>query len=176
MGELADLAAKYPFKRFASQLMLALYRSGRQAEALEVYRQTHAALDQALGIEPSTDLQKLRVAILRQEPGLEAPSAASGVTGITVSGISMSPSAVPMALRSPSLAVTQDPLEPAPRPLRPHRVMTRAFGLVAVLALVVGAATVAMMAASGRWSEPGLASDLTTAAVAAADWDAVLDR
>ncbi len=51
--------------------MLALYRSGRQAEALEVYRLTRQALVEGFGIEPSGPLQALERAILRQEPVLD---------------------------------------------------------------------------------------------------------
>ena len=53
------------------QLMLAFYRSGRQADALEVYRQTREILDEELGLAPSLPLQRLQEAILRQEPALE---------------------------------------------------------------------------------------------------------
>ena len=50
-----------------AQLMLALYRSGRQAEALEVYRTTREVLVEELGIEPGPALQALEQAILRQD-------------------------------------------------------------------------------------------------------------
>jgi hypothetical protein len=55
--------------------MLALYRSGRQAEALEVMRETRRALDEELGLEPSSTLRELERAILQQDPDLIAPSA-----------------------------------------------------------------------------------------------------
>ena len=54
------------------QLMLALYRSERQADALEEYRRARATLSGELGIEPSEELQELHRAILRHEPALEA--------------------------------------------------------------------------------------------------------
>jgi hypothetical protein len=53
------------------QLMLALYRSGRQAEALDVYRRTRAALVEEFGIEPSRTLAELERRILMQDPSLE---------------------------------------------------------------------------------------------------------
>src|SRR5438045_9801743 len=56
--------------------MLALYRAGRQAEALQTYAEGRRLLVDQLGIEPSRDLQQLHGAILRQESGLEAPGAA----------------------------------------------------------------------------------------------------
>ena len=55
---------------FAAQLMLALYRCGRQAEGLEVYRQTRKRLNDELGLEPGVELQQLERAILVQDPAL----------------------------------------------------------------------------------------------------------
>jgi YVTN family beta-propeller protein len=72
--ELERLAAEHPLReRFRGQLMLALYRSGRQADALEAYRATRASLVDGLGIEPSTELRELEQAILRQDSAIAAP-------------------------------------------------------------------------------------------------------
>jgi len=69
VAELEALVRSEPLReRLRGQLMLALYRSGRQADALEVYRQGRRALVDALGLEPSPLLQRLQTAILRQEP------------------------------------------------------------------------------------------------------------
>ncbi len=69
--ELEALVVEYPFReRFREQLMLALYRSGRQAEGLEVYRQTRQLLMDELGLEPGVELQQLERAILVQDPAL----------------------------------------------------------------------------------------------------------
>ena len=74
IGELEALVEQHPVReRLRSQLMLALYRSGRQAEALDVYQSARRVLVEQLGIEPSRDLQALHGAILRQEAGLRAP-------------------------------------------------------------------------------------------------------
>jgi DNA-binding SARP family transcriptional activator len=71
--ELETLVARDPLQeRLRGQLILALYRSGRQADALEQYRQTRETLVDQLGIEPSEALQELHRAILRHEPELEA--------------------------------------------------------------------------------------------------------
>ena len=72
LGELEALIAENPLRdRPRAQLMLALYRSGRQAEALEVYREARRVLVGELGIEPSAELQRLEQAILRQDAELE---------------------------------------------------------------------------------------------------------
>ena len=81
--ELEALVAQHPLReRLRAQLMLALYRSGRQADALEEYRRTRETLVDELGIEPGEELQELQRAMLRHDPELEArrarlPTAAS---------------------------------------------------------------------------------------------------
>jgi DNA-binding SARP family transcriptional activator len=71
--ELGALVSEHPLReRLRGQLMLALYRSGRQADALEEFRQTRETLVEELGIEPSEELQELHRAILRHDPELEA--------------------------------------------------------------------------------------------------------
>jgi DNA-binding SARP family transcriptional activator len=78
VGELEPLVAEHPFReRLCAQLMLALYRCGRQAEALEVYRRTRRRLVEELGIEPGPALQELEQAILRHEPALAPPVCAT---------------------------------------------------------------------------------------------------
>jgi DNA-binding SARP family transcriptional activator len=75
VAELRSLVASHPLReRFCALLMLALYRSGRQAEALDVYRTARARLVDDLGIEPSEHLRSLESAILRQAPELDPPS------------------------------------------------------------------------------------------------------
>ncbi len=74
VGELQVLVGQSPYReRFVAQLMLALYRAGRQAEALEVYERTRAALDDDLGLQPSSELQQLSGQVVRQEPQLGRP-------------------------------------------------------------------------------------------------------
>jgi YVTN family beta-propeller protein len=74
IGELEVLVAAHPLReRLRGQLMLALYRSGRQADALACYRTTRETLVRELGIEPSVPLQRLERAILTQDASLEAP-------------------------------------------------------------------------------------------------------
>jgi len=77
IGELETLVARYPLQeRLRGQLMLALYRSGRQAEALQVYKETRRVLVDELGIEPSEKLQQLERSILVHDPSLESPPVA----------------------------------------------------------------------------------------------------
>jgi DNA-binding SARP family transcriptional activator len=72
VGELEGLVAEHPLREhFRRDLMKALYRSGRQAEALDAYHDARRALVDGLGIEPSTDLRTLEQAILRQDPALD---------------------------------------------------------------------------------------------------------
>jgi hypothetical protein len=72
VGELEALVAEHPLReQLRAQLMLALYRSGRQAEAVEVYHATRRALVDELGIEPSPALRELAGKILRHDPSLE---------------------------------------------------------------------------------------------------------
>ena len=70
LGELASLVSAMPLREsLRAQLMLALYRSGRQAEALAAYREGHVQLGE-LGLEPGSELRSLERAILRQDPVL----------------------------------------------------------------------------------------------------------
>lgn len=95
-GELAALVDEYPLReRLAEFRMLALYRSGRQADALEVGRRTRATLVEELGVEPGHDLQKLESAILNRDPALDLR---------------------PVAPAEPSAATEREPVEPISSP------------------------------------------------------------
>ncbi|MFE2281386.1 BTAD domain-containing putative transcriptional regulator [Streptomyces sp. NPDC059454] len=76
VSELTALTAAHPLReRLRELLMLALYRSGRQAEALAVYADTHRLLADELGVDPRPGLQELQQRILQADPGLAEPSA-----------------------------------------------------------------------------------------------------
>jgi predicted ATPase/DNA-binding SARP family transcriptional activator len=80
VGELEAWLAEQPGReRIAGQLMLALYRCGRQADALEVYRRHRAHLADELGLEPAPALRALQVEILEQAPSLEASTPETNV-------------------------------------------------------------------------------------------------
>ena len=74
VGELERLVREHPLReRLHGQLMLCLYRAGRQAEALEAFRTARAVLVEELGIEPGRSLRQLHEAILAQDPRLDLP-------------------------------------------------------------------------------------------------------
>jgi DNA-binding SARP family transcriptional activator len=84
IGELEALVTEHPLReRLRRDLMTALYRSGRQADALRAYRDARRTLVEGLGIDPSPALQELERAILRHDPALEvARSGAAGVSEV----------------------------------------------------------------------------------------------
>ena len=78
-AELRQLVSEHPVReRLRGQLMLALYRSGRQTEALEVYREFQSVLREELGLDTSPLLRELEAAILRHDPVLSPTSTATG--------------------------------------------------------------------------------------------------
>jgi peptide/nickel transport system substrate-binding protein len=77
VAELEGLVRKYPLReRLWAQLLLALYRSGRQADALLAYQRARSVLVEELGIDPGAELRRLHTAILAQDPELELPAPA----------------------------------------------------------------------------------------------------
>jgi DNA-binding SARP family transcriptional activator len=81
IGELEQLIAEHPLReRFRAQLMLALYRAGRQAEALEFYRRTREELVDELGIEPGPAIRELERAILDHDSALEPEAGVHGAS------------------------------------------------------------------------------------------------
>ena len=94
---LEELVDAYPYdERARAQLMLALYRAGRQADALEAFREARQTLADELGLDPSPALRELERAILLQEPSLvspdgDAPAAAERRKTVTVLAVELSP-------------------------------------------------------------------------------------
>jgi len=108
VGELRRLVSEHPLReRLRGQLMLALYRDGRQTEALEIYREFRNVLRDELGLDPSPRLRELETAILRHDSlvspistGTEAPLARRPVTVVCIllraaseSGLALDPEA-----------------------------------------------------------------------------------
>ena len=74
IARLEELIAEEPLReRLHAQRMLALYRAGRQSEALEAYREARETLIEQIGVEPGPELQRLQAAVLAQDPSLDAP-------------------------------------------------------------------------------------------------------
>jgi WD40 repeat protein/DNA-binding SARP family transcriptional activator len=90
--ELEALTREHPLQeRLRGQLMLALYRSGRQSDALDAYRDTRQLLGEELGLEPSLALRELELAILRQDPTLDRREPPEAVTSAVDSGVVVCP-------------------------------------------------------------------------------------
>jgi DNA-binding SARP family transcriptional activator len=88
VAALRELTASEPLReRFWEQLMLAHYRSGNQAAALEAYIQAHTVLAEECGIEPGPELQKLHRRMLAADPALNVDVAQDNVTAVNHSGI-----------------------------------------------------------------------------------------
>ena len=93
--ELERLVVEHPLReRLRGQLMLALYRAGRQADALEVYRRGRRALAEELGLEPDEALQRLEKAILVHDPSLNATTSVDEKRGRAASEARVLPDAV----------------------------------------------------------------------------------
>jgi YVTN family beta-propeller protein len=129
VAELDGLVTEQPFReRLRGQLMLALYRSGRQADALETYRTGRRRLVDELGLEPGPRLQELERAILTQDPALDLPEAHSPPSAVPRRRPKRS-IVVAAAAALAALAVTAgvvlfrgDAAAPAGVPVRPHAV------------------------------------------------------
>jgi DNA-binding SARP family transcriptional activator/streptogramin lyase len=80
VGELRELVVQHPLREgLHAQLMLALYRAGRQVEALEVYTAARTKLGEELGLDPGPELQRLQLAILQQNDSLAIPARSTPV-------------------------------------------------------------------------------------------------
>ncbi len=91
VGELESLVVRFPYReRLWALLMLALYRSGRQGDALMVFDQARRILTEELGVDPGQPLQQLHHRILQHDPSLEL-ARASAAAGRSIGGLSSSP-------------------------------------------------------------------------------------
>ncbi|HMC80223.1 MAG TPA: BTAD domain-containing putative transcriptional regulator, partial [Acidimicrobiia bacterium] len=106
IGELAALVSEHPLReRLWAQRMLALYRVGRQAEALRAYQDLRRFLGEQLGIEPSAALSRLEAGVLRQDPELDWPPAGHPIPPAPP------PTAVPLGSHAQERFVTAPPAE-----------------------------------------------------------------
>ncbi len=129
--EIELLATHHPRReRFVAQLMLSLYRCGRQADALAAYRAARRSLVEELGIEPGPELRRLEAAVLAQDPALERP--AGPVPASSASGADRPRPTPPAAVPARSPGARRNVLAAA------VVVVVVALGVVAVLALAGG--------------------------------------
>jgi ABC-type transport system substrate-binding protein/DNA-binding SARP family transcriptional activator/DNA-binding beta-propeller fold protein YncE len=136
--ELERLVAEHPLReRLRGQLMVALYRCGRQAEALESYRAGRSLLVEELAVEPGPQLRKLQLAVLEQDAALDLPPAVS--PGITA------PADAPQ---------DEAPLQPEPAPAPYPRPRRRTRRIALALGTAVALAAVALVPLSRHGKAP----------------------
>jgi DNA-binding SARP family transcriptional activator/DNA-binding beta-propeller fold protein YncE len=158
MTELEALVAEHPLReRLRGQLMLALYRSGRQADALRAYREARETLVGELGIEPSITLQRLEKAILNQDPSLEAPARiARADSGPEPVEDHRSAAAVAASPSSSGRAGAEAARRIVPTKLRGRRLVLASVALVFALAL---ASVAVLVTRRGSAVLPAIAPD-----------------
>ncbi len=122
IAEVRALVAAHPFReRLRGQLMVALYRAGRRAEALAAYRQGRAVLAEELGLDPGAELRRLERMILTADSSLDlavAPEAAEGAPTSVIGPAQLPPDITDFTGREKQVAQVCDLLagEPAQRP------------------------------------------------------------
>jgi DNA-binding SARP family transcriptional activator len=145
VGELGILVGEHPLReRLRAQQMLALYRAGRQADALEAYAEARRTLVDELGIEPSEALQRLQQAILRHDPALEAPMGTAVINGFAPTKTAQPP---------PTAAAEADERRAAPR-FRPRRWQLALAGVVVLAGSAAAAAVLSSSAGASRHVVP----------------------
>ncbi len=96
VSALEALVQQHPFREHLwAQLIVALYRSGRQADALRAFQRLRQGLGEELGLEPSPELRLLEAAVLRHDPKLAPPATTTGVTTGSDPGVSPAESLEP---------------------------------------------------------------------------------
>src|SRR5215470_20330743 len=143
-GELERLAGEYPVReRLHGQLMLALYRCGRQAEALAAYRRVRDLLAGELGIDPAEPLQRLHASVLAHDPALDW----NGGRPASADGHRADP-ATPAASPPPG----RPGLRPAASGSEPTRGRRRTRRLLAVGSALTVAAAVSIVMVARPWA------------------------
>lgn len=107
VGELEALVHDHPYReRFWGHLMLALYRCGRQADALDAYQRVRRLLAEELGLEPGGELRRLEEAILQHEPSIAAPDQGGSRPAVaSVAGVAVARSPVRYARSSDGVGI-----------------------------------------------------------------------
>jgi DNA-binding SARP family transcriptional activator/ABC-type oligopeptide transport system substrate-binding subunit len=160
VGELESLAARHPFREALwGRLMLALYRSGRQGEALLAFDRARRTLAEELGADPGPSLKKLHRQILQHDPSLEHTASRSGVARATAGapGGPAPADAAHLAPAAPELQrATPPPSPPAALEGRPRfRPKARAIVVAVGLGLVVTALAIFVPRLAGGGDDDG---------------------
>jgi len=145
--DLEQMAADHRLdEQIHAELMLALYRSARQADALAAYQRLRRTLSEELGIDPGQPLRDLEVAILRQDPALDAPAPVSLTARPAVPVPAQLPPAVPAFIGRDTELASLDALLPA-------TVQATAAGpATVVIAALSGTAGVGKTALAVHWA------------------------
>ena len=134
---LRPLVDEHPYReRFVAQLMLALYRAGRPAEALDIYERTRQALARDLGLKPSAELRRLSGEIVRHDPRLAPPLPAADTAPI--------PGRRPDAEHGEGVVAVSSH----------RRFLTRRIAVAAAIVALVAAVTLAVVVGAGLGSDP----------------------
>ncbi len=149
--ELEQMVADHPLdEQIHAQLMVALYRSGRQADALSAYQRLRYTLAEELGIDPCQALRELETAILRQDPSLDAPAPAAAAPAPPATPAAPVPAQLPPAVaafdgRSAELASLDT--------IAPWATQSGlADGAAVVVAVIAGTAGVGKTALAVHWA------------------------
>jgi ABC-type transport system substrate-binding protein/DNA-binding SARP family transcriptional activator/streptogramin lyase len=152
-AELEQLVAEHPVReRLHGQLMLALYRCGRQADALAAYRRLRDLLAGELGIDPGEPLRRLHAAVLAQDPALDWP----GDPQVTADGHRRPDDAAPVTSPAPG-----SPVRPAGPRRAPARARWRGRRLLVIGSALAVAAAACVVAVARPWAgeSSGLPAD-----------------
>ena len=138
---LRPLVDEHPYReRFVAQLMLALYRAARPAEALDIYERTRQALARDLGLEPSAELRQLSSEIVRHDPRLARPLPAADTA--------------PIPRRRPDVEHGEGAVAVSGH----RRFLTRRTAVAATIVALVAAVTLAVVVGAGLGSDPKAAT------------------
>jgi predicted ATPase/DNA-binding SARP family transcriptional activator/tetratricopeptide (TPR) repeat protein len=149
IGDLEPVVADDPtLESLTGLLMLALYRSGRQADALEVYTRTREVLDESLGLQPSVSLRSLHERVLRQDATLGAQQDLAPATGTTTAA-SAPAATVPVAMLAHRSRAEQDRAAPTNLPTVVRPLIGRAAQLDSIAELLGGVRLLTLIGPGG---------------------------
>jgi peptide/nickel transport system substrate-binding protein len=158
-AELERLAGEHPLReRLHGQLMLALYRCGRQADALAAYRRARDLLADELGIDPAEPLQRLHKSVLAHDPALDWKGSTPALAGVPSGGAEMASAGAAGREKAPGrsrLAGFRASVRAAAPPVlatEPARARRRACRLVAAGSALAVAAAVSIVVVARPWA------------------------